>query len=267
MRRLRRPRRAYKRDLLAILTEADISANPKLVARACGVARAYASRAPNVESGVHSVVSASEKEALLKAYDSDRKSMQSLRNEIAQLLDETTKATCQYCGISDPVTLDHVLSKSEVPDLALYARNLVPSCRDCNTSRRLTDQLGRRQILHFYDDDIGSMPEVLRVDLVKHPEGFAARYEVDPHAHPCAVVYSRHFQALDLASRYTRKAGAVLREWRIRLLGRSVSDHALKREAGFEAASKTATYGVNDPHAALFRAIVASRPTRDWLRS
>lgn len=42
---------------------------------------------------------------------------------------------CPYCGISEPGTLDHYMSKSTYKALALCRLNLVPMCSCCNQSK------------------------------------------------------------------------------------------------------------------------------------
>lgn len=62
---------------------------------------------------------------------------------------------CPMCGGQGVNTLDHILHKSEYPELYLFSRNLVPAC-PCNSKRSTTyagTKAGER-ILHPYYDDI-----------------------------------------------------------------------------------------------------------------
>jgi hypothetical protein len=65
---------------------------------------------------------------------------------------------CPICGISPPRQLDHYLPKSTFKALAIYPRNLVPICGDCNQSKASSvSALPNEQFLHAYYDVV---PEI-----------------------------------------------------------------------------------------------------------
>src|SRR5215210_611572 len=60
-----------------------------------------------------------------------RRRLASLRSTLLAAAD-----TCPYCGFGEPTELDHYLPKSTYGELAIYPRNLVPSCGPCNNAKR-----------------------------------------------------------------------------------------------------------------------------------
>jgi hypothetical protein len=61
---------------------------------------------------------------------------------------------CPYCGIGEIGDLDHHLPRSTYRLLAIYARNLVPCCHNCNRSKGTlaSDEL-EEHIAHVYLDE------------------------------------------------------------------------------------------------------------------
>lgn len=60
---------------------------------------------------------------------------------------------CPYCGFGEIYELDHHLPHSRYRLLAIYARNLVPSCHVCNHKKRaLAEESPDAQIAHVYLD-------------------------------------------------------------------------------------------------------------------
>ena len=48
---------------------------------------------------------------------------------------------CAYCGVDNPVTIDHVIPQCRAPNLKHYWGNLVPSCPSCNGAKSDRDWL------------------------------------------------------------------------------------------------------------------------------
>ena len=100
---------------------------------------------------------------------------------------------CPLCGARDVKTLDHYLSKSEFPELAVFPANLVPSCSDCNKTKLVHapgahidqtfhpyfDNWGARRILHATVDVTNtvsvsfSIEQVNRVPCIRHRQSSA----------------------------------------------------------------------------------------------
>ena len=62
---------------------------------------------------------------------------------------------CPYCGQGPVKTLDHFLSKTRFPRLAITLNNLVPCCSDCNKHKGSAPATNPdRQLLHPYYEDV-----------------------------------------------------------------------------------------------------------------
>ena len=58
---------------------------------------------------------------------------------------------CPYCGQRVVATLDHYLPKSAFPDFSVHPHNLIPCCRDCNSSKLASIALIQENLaLHPY---------------------------------------------------------------------------------------------------------------------
>jgi len=61
---------------------------------------------------------------------------------------------CPFCAQRVVATLDHYLPKSDFPSLVVVPNNLVPSCRDCNSSKLTYIATAEsEQLLHPYFDN------------------------------------------------------------------------------------------------------------------
>lgn len=62
---------------------------------------------------------------------------------------------CPYCTIRMVKTIDHFLPKSEYPSYAITPLNLIPSCRDCNTDKKINYPTNStEQTFHPYFDKV-----------------------------------------------------------------------------------------------------------------
>lgn len=265
MRRLIRPVAHYRRDLAGVLEPHERSQLAAEVDVACAQARRYRRRTPRLARLTSGVTRPVARQRFLALYDSRKTAVVSLKDRVWAVLDGATRAFCQYCGIGEPRTLDHFVEKALVPELALYLPNLVPCCPTCNHDRRETfDADGTRRVLHFYDDDIDRLPELLRADIDWPPATGepAARYTVQPSSNALAIVYTTHFATLNLAERYRIAAALELLRLRGKLGGRTSTQ--VTAELHSELAG-TAVYGANDYRAALYRAIIATPAALAWV--
>jgi 5-methylcytosine-specific restriction endonuclease McrA len=118
---------------------------------------------------------------------------------------------CPYCEIGHVETIDHYLSKSEYPYLAVSPDNLVPSCNKCNHGKGSISAQGNTPILNPYFDHVDGewLFAVVHVE-----DGLpAARYGVSPNPSWSADLRSKveeHFCRLDLAKRYSIHASVEL---------------------------------------------------------
>jgi 5-methylcytosine-specific restriction endonuclease McrA len=265
MRQLTRPSTRYRHDLASVLTSHEQVTLASAVDVACAQAIQYRRRAPRLARLRSAVTSQAARRRFLALYDSRKRAVVALKARVWNLLDDASRALCQYCGIGEPRTLDHFVEKAVVPELALYLPNLVPCCHVCNHDRDDTFAAdGTRRVLHFYHDAIDRLPDLLRAKVEwPKPSGTpAARYYVAPSSSALAVIYENHFEALGLAARYRTAAGLELLRLHGKLTGMTVSRVTTELRAELAGA---AVYGTNDFRAALYRAIIATPAALAWV--
>ncbi len=74
------------------------------------------------------------------------------RTFYSQIMQTARQGRCPYCGVSHVSTLDHVFPKKDYSVLSVEPLNLVPSCRDCNTDKKTSYDLGDPTIHPYFDD-------------------------------------------------------------------------------------------------------------------
>ncbi|MFI5020335.1 MAG: HNH endonuclease [Alphaproteobacteria bacterium] len=120
---------------------------------------------------------------------------------------------CPICGISAPRELDHHLPRSAFHPLAIYVRNLVPLCHDCNHSKGPGEAAEpEMRFIHPYFDDL---PDVLflRAAVSIDNGGLLVEYDIDPAAALPELTRSRlsyQLRRLKLNERYAREINAYL---------------------------------------------------------
>jgi hypothetical protein len=84
---------------------------------------------------------------------------------------------CPICAIGAAKELDHYLTKADFKVFAIYVRNLVPICHDCNNSKGThgTD-VAHERFIHAYFDDVPE--EHLSVDLKLEGGGLITNFGV-----------------------------------------------------------------------------------------
>jgi hypothetical protein len=212
-----------------------------------------------------------ERKLFLGLYDSKRGAISEIKRDIRSNLDKVTATRCQYCGFTGAKdSFDHFLQKARLPELSLFAPNLIPCCFSCNNKRGTRSAFtpnGTRQLLHFYDDDVDSMPEVLSADVEITGNGDpVVKYSVGASAHPLVDVYRSHFDVLGLASRYQDEASHqfdVIRANVARFM--DITRQSATTVLLDWAQTQSHTYGRNDFMAALYRGIAASPQAMRWL--
>lgn len=109
-------------------------------------------------------ISADTKLALKKAYlevqDSGR-----LANLRSRLFLSAKK--CPLCGIEATTDLDHYLPESKYECLAIYSRNLIPTCHKCNNKKRASVAVNGVGFLHlYYFEEPGGIFFIAETDIV-----------------------------------------------------------------------------------------------------
>ena len=137
---------------------------------------------------------------------------------------------CPYCTLNRPNTLDHYFDKSEYPEFVVYSPNLIPCCSECNSIKGtgLFDDVGARQFIHFYLDEI---PEF---------QFLFVRFYIESDEQIPQVVVSLHFEESQenekhIEAHYSKLN--LLRKYRDTIIGRipSVLDEfRMAKECGIK---------------------------------
>ena len=86
---------------------------------------------------------------------------------------------CPICGISPPRELDHHLPRSVFNPLAIYVRNLVPICHECNHRKGAAVPVNVTQrSVHPYLEALPDIP-FLRADISIENDALLVRYAID----------------------------------------------------------------------------------------
>ncbi len=104
------------------------------------------------ETVVNGDVSADE---LVKLYTGRMVGNDTGRVHYDRLLSLAKDGLCPYCAHRNVTTLDHYLPKAKYPRLSTVPINLIPSCKDCNTDKKIDyPATSEEETLHRYYDDI-----------------------------------------------------------------------------------------------------------------
>jgi 5-methylcytosine-specific restriction endonuclease McrA len=119
---------------------------------------------------------------------------------------------CPLCGHGTVATLDHHLPKSKYPSLAVTPINLIPSCRDCNTTK-LADAptTALDETIHPYFDNIES-DRWLHARVLELPQTPLNFYVETPSDwdHSLSNRVKKHFKSFQLGKLYTTQAAREL---------------------------------------------------------
>lgn len=137
---------------------------------------------------------------------------------------------CPICGISPPRELDHHLPRSAFHPLAIYVRNLVPLCHECNHSKGAAEPAAPDQrFIHPYLEPLPAIQFLRAVVTLDHGT-LLARFEIDPAAALPAITHQR----LDYQLRHLKLNERYEREINTYLSGHTVALHDAYRGGGAE---------------------------------
>lgn len=169
---------------------------------------------------------------------------------------------CPLCLQGTVYNLDHYMPKSEFPGLAVCPGNLVPSCRDCNTTKlaKVPTCASKQTINPYYDDLDDEMWLGAKVVCKKD---IAFTYHVIRPTNWTTIKWLRvksHFNDFHLGQLYADKAVEEYEDVKEYLanLWRSGGESAVKSHLTEQADSRTKARK-NSCHAALYRALAASK--------
>lgn len=206
--------------------------------------------------------------ALLNAYDQVQKGkrLEGLREKLLGAVME-----CPLCGAAAATTLDHHLSKSEYQALAIYPRNLVPSCQPCNRAKGTLVPVAGQEMIHAY---FQTLPTVtfLRADSVYAEGSLKITFAIEINALEAGLAARLAFQ-LDRLKLTERNQDAInlflfALKPSFQLFEGQPGEHELLRSFLLKAAD---TYdkdlGLNHWKAAVVRSLAASEEFLDnpWI--
>lgn len=167
---------------------------------------------------------------------------------------------CPYCGFGEVRDLDHYLPKSDYGELAIYPRNLVPSCSSCNNAKRKivpgVPHAYGPGLIHPYFELLPDV-EFLLAEVTFVGGALEVTFQIDPTQVP-AVADKLQFQLdrLKLNDRYPKQINKFLSEQRTAILMFESLGSALLTEFLIRSAADLAdSFGRNDWRPALVRAL------------
>ncbi|MCA1494452.1 HNH endonuclease [Ensifer sp. NBAIM29] len=119
---------------------------------------------------------------------------------------------CPICGISPPRQLDHYLPKSTFKPLAIYPRNLVPICGECNQSKSASASAAPgEQFIHAYYE---TLPDVTFLKaLASTVNGLVVEFRVREDVGLSPLLFERlsfQLSRLHLNARYAKEINTYL---------------------------------------------------------
>jgi hypothetical protein len=120
---------------------------------------------------------------------------------------------CPICGISAPRALDHYLPKAGYHPLAIYVRNLVPLCAECNQfkSAAASGDLAQR-FIHPYFEELPN-ERFLRAEVTIEDGGLIAEFGLNPTVEMPGLLAARllyQLRRLRLNARYAQEINTCL---------------------------------------------------------
>lgn len=264
MRQLPAPGGSFARDLTAVshglMKPADASALAAFRKAALSQSKRYRARQPSRRAFTTRAPPGA-KAFFNRLWKNNPAAVEAIRQRVYATLGSVHAGRCPYCRLITQVkTIDHFLEKHVVPELTLYHHNLLPSCGDCNHGRKRSFHGGAQQVIHFYDDAVDSIPDVLQAKLVETGGMLTAEFSIVTPTPAAADLYARHFIALKLAPAYREVSSAQIREY-LGLIGLAKHEPAVWVPTLLERAqSLQEELGNNEPSVALLRAMAADLP-------
>lgn len=169
---------------------------------------------------------------------------------------------CALCNVRGASTLDHHLPKATHPIFAVTPDNLLPACKDCNSTKLAS----LTATLNTYFDDLGCGPWLTATVLETTPA--TIEFEIDPQPTWTADLTARaeaHFRLFKLADLYAYQAARQIAGIRrllanlARAMGPTKAPDAVRQHLADEAESWREAEP-NSWEAALYAALANS----DW---
>lgn len=129
---------------------------------------------------------------------------------------------CPYCGFGEPRDLDHYLPRGEFGELAIYFKNLIPSCSPCNNAKRTVvpggDEVAAPGLIHPYFQELPD-EDFFEADIVFDDGALLVSFRIDATNLEAELAAKLQFQIdrLKLNARYVKQINKFISEQRTAL--------------------------------------------------
>lgn len=156
-----------------------------------------------------------EKQDLLSLYNYDSKPFQKLNNILTTSETGKRQPVCPFCTINNVNTFDHLIPKTEFPELSDHPKNLMPCCSECNSKKSSNWRIGNnRRYLNLYLDDLPDI-QYLFVTLNIESSTIHANFFIENRFGIDINLYRRienHYQDLELCRRFAINSYNIISE-------------------------------------------------------
>lgn len=155
------------------------------------------------------------KKDLLKLYSYRNSVIQELKTKVTTSDAGRVINTCQNCTINSVNSLDHIVPKEEASEFSVHPKNLFPSCTECNDKKNKFWRDGGQFIfLNLYTFTLPNVQYLF--PQINYTNGIPiVKFEILNSNNITQNVFDvieRHYDRLDLQSRFTLKSDEVISE-------------------------------------------------------
>lgn len=187
------------------------------------------------------------------------------RHTYDSLIANAPYGKCPSCALGQATTLDHYLPKAKYPLTSTVPINLVPSCKDCNTTKstQIATRQNEQSFHPYFDHEPFTADSWLYAEVIEGSP-LAVLFFVNPPTHWNQISGDRaraHFKSFNLAERYSQEATNELAGLKFSLPAyeESLAPSGIRRHLVIEK-QKNETLHPNSWQTALYRALSES----DW---
>lgn len=169
---------------------------------------------PKLNKGVSFFSGPCQKDDFIDLYEKQLVKNRNARVLYDEIIGLTKYNKCPYCGVGVVSTIDHFLPKSNYPLFSVFTLNLIPCCKDCNTTKHAKAPTNEfNQLIHPYEDDVRIFTEEwLITELNQHPPYKLSYTIIPPSGWEEKIIkrVSNHFTELGLGIVFSSSASAEL---------------------------------------------------------
>ena len=169
----------------------------------------------------------------------------------------TVYAICQFCGLAQFDTMDHILPHKKYVEYSVHARNLIPCCTDCNRQKQ------EREVLNLYTDILPEV-EYLFMDVIPNGDTIDFLFElINAQALVPAVLFSKienHYSKLGLFEKMYNQSVSQLTRFVVQINSQynNQGKEAVVASVNEEIAGLRSAYGYNCWEAVFKKGLVSS---------